>query len=184
MGYLLKPLVPTGYTFGGQMVYPATVIEIPDTAKLYVDSVQVDYDKQYEIYSTGWEHKKYKIANGGNISFNIMFVGNSPKWLVDQLFALAIAVNGAGMPLLFYDDFVMGASGSPLVYECRWINAGDFVETSEIIAGANMQLIAYDLPANVTVAEYQKVIATPESGLEWDLYINESGTTHQYYRSI
>ncbi len=186
MAWALKPKFPTGTTFDGEMVWTSTDIEIPlEDFKNYVENIRHKINSQFENKYTGFETNKYKVQNSDEKLFRIMLVGNLPRWLQDALHRLAIAMNGAGIILQWKDDFFTGTTSSPVTYEARWLNAGDFVDNNELLCGGSMELLAYDSDNVVTYTEFQKVIATPASGLEWTLHIDDaSGTDHVYYRVI
>jgi len=178
MSWTLKPKTPTGDTFSGQMVWNSTVIEIPTTFKEYVESVEHTIKSQYINKYTGFETKKYSIRDSSEHHFSIMLVGDLPRWVRDLLHVLAISMNGAGMILQFDDTWITSTTST--VYDCRWINAGDFVDNSELLNGASMELISYDSVESIDVDEYQKVISDP--GIEWELKILDADATEIYYR--
>lgn len=183
MSWSLKPYIPDGYLFEGQMVWPSTDIEIPDIKK-FVESVSIRKRSKYVNKYTGFETKKYQIEGDTDIiSFNINLIGILPKYLADLFLRLANATNGAGMIIMFYDDWITGTEVSPVTYYCRWTNAGDFVDSSALLSGGNLQLISYGLPSELPVEEYQDVINTPASGLEWQDHI-DVGTNTEYQRTI
>lgn len=178
MTWALKPKIPTDATFGGEMVWNSTEMEIPATFKSYIESVSHSIKPMYINKATGFETKKYSKNDSSVHTWRIMLVGNLPRWMCEALHRLAIAMNGAGM-ILQFDDTWITTEGST-IYDCRWINAGDFVENSTLLCGASMNLISYDSTLAITVDEYQKVIADP--GLIWDLQTSETGADNIYYR--
>ena len=178
MAWTLKAKTPTGDTFNGQMVWNSTEIEVPTTFKEYVESVDHGIKSQYINKYTGFETKKYSIRDSSAHHFRIMLVGDLPRWMRDLLHVLAIAMNGAGM-ILQFDDTWITTTGST-IYDCRWINAGDFVDNSELLNGASMDLVSYDSTLAVTVDVFQKVINDP--GLVWNMQISETGVDNIYYR--
>ena len=180
MTWALKPKLPTGSTFDGEMVYNSVELEVPATFKKYVETVGHTIKSQYINKYTGFETKKYSIRNSSEHHFRIMLVGDLPRWMRDLLHVLAIAMNGAGM-ILQFDDTWITTTGST-IYDCRWVNAGDFVDNSELLNGASMNLVSYSSTLAITVTEFQKVINDP--GLEWALQIDEAGADNVYYRVI
>jgi len=184
MSWALKPKLPDGASFSGQIVYPTTDIEFPDTFKNLVEGVRFGIVDQYLIKETGFEKTKYRRHDESQKEMQIMLVGNMPRWASELLTRIATAINGPGMILQFYDDWVTGSSASPITYECRWINAGDFVENSHILTGGSLDLIIYSSSQATGIAEYQKVINTPVSGIEWEYNINAGAGITEYVRVI
>ena len=184
MSWSLKPKIPDGYSFDGEIVYTTTGIEISPLLKGYIESINLTGINQYDNKYTGFESKKYQIANSNEKRIQIMLVGNLPRWLCDSLESLAKAINGAGMILHFYDDFFTGTTESAITYECRWLNAGDFVDNSEILCGGSIELYAFDSTNTVTVTEYQKVISDPVGGLEWQYNIYDADAEEILYRVV
>ena len=172
MAWALKPKLPDGAVFGNEIVYQSTVVEIPDTFKLYVSSIQQSTNNQFVNKATGFETNRYKTNDADKISIDITLAGNIPHWLEDALKVLAQSMNGAGMILQFLDDWVNGTTLQPVTYDCRWINAGDFVNNSTLLSGATMQLLAFNVSPPVVIEEYEKVINIPPSLLEWELEID------------
>ena len=180
MAWALLPRTPTGATYDGNLVWNSTNIEIPDTFRQYVESINHSIKPMYINKYTGFETKKYYIRDSSEHRFMIMLVGNLPRWLQEALKRLAIAMNGAGMILQFLDNWVTGTDASSTTYNCRWVNAIDFVDNSELLCGGSMELVSFTLPADISIDEYQKVIDVPASGLQWDLHIDDQDTI--YYR--
>lgn len=178
MTWALKPKLPTGATFNGELPWNSTEIEIPATFKNYVESCDYAIMSQYINKYTGFETKKYNKDDSSERMFRIMLVGDLPRWMRDLLHALAIAMNGSGM-ILQFDDTWITTTGST-IYDCRWVNAGDFVDNSELLNGASMNLISYNTTLAITVNEFQKVINTED--LEWNMQISDVGVDHTYYR--
>lgn len=178
MAWTLKAILPDDASFSGQIVWNSTEIEIPTTFKEYVESVDHSIKSQFINKYTGFETKKYNIRDTSEHHFNFMLVGDLPRWLRDLLHVLAIATNGAGM-IIRLDDTWVTTEGSTL-FDCRWVNAGDFVDNSELLNGATMNLVTYQSTLAITVDIFQKVIEDP--GLQWQLQINEVGADNVYYR--
>ena len=185
MGWAFKPKLPDGATFNGEIVWPSTGMEIPDTFRLYVENVTYSIRNQFDVKYTGFETKKYKIQNTNERLYRFMLVGDLPRWMQDALLRLAVAMNGAGMILQFKDNWISGTDESFTTYDGRWLNAGDFVDNSELLCGGSIEYLAYTSTNTTTVTEFQKVINTPGSGLEWELKINDvDATDNIYYRVI
>ncbi len=182
MTWSLKPKIPDGFSFDGELVYSSTSIEISPLLKGYIQSINLAGMDQFDLKYTGFESKKYKVANSNEKSIRIMLVGNLPRWVCDSLESLAKAVNGAGMIIQFYDDFFTGTEASPITYECRWLNAGDFVDNSELLCGGSIELFAFDSTNTVDIEVYQKVISNPVGDLEWELNIYDADASEIYYR--
>lgn len=140
MSWTFKPMVPVGYSFSGDMVYNSTEIEIPDSIIKNIDSVNHEIRSMYSVKLTGFETVLYQITDSSEHLFSIMFVGNLSRWIGDLLTRLAVAMNGAGMVLQFKDTWITGTDASPVTYYCRWINAGDFVDSNILYGGASMNL--------------------------------------------
>ncbi len=172
----LVPIVPEGHVYdAGQITFPATAIEIESDFKHFVESCSIDILPMYRMkYRGGAKAKKYKVQDSNLISIDIMLVGTLPRRLHERLYELAIAVNGGGMPLNFYDDFIMGSESSPVTRQCRWVNAGDFVENNVLLNGGSIELMAYDTPLDIPTTAYQEVIDSPTSGLYWIENINHA----------
>lgn len=141
--WAFKPVLPSASVFSGQIVYQSTNINFPNTMKKYVDSVRIFRNSNYANKYTGFETKKYKInANSGNdydIDINIVMVGNLPFNLFQILRNIAVSINGAGMEVQFYDDWITDKQ-----YRGHWVNAGDFVDNNYIHYGASIQLACYE----------------------------------------
>lgn len=184
MSYVLRPALYDGATFSGQLVYPTTVYEVDERLLKYIESISYSINDQYVVKNTGFEKKKYK-QNGGSIKeISIILVGNLPFWMHEILIQLAISVNGAGMLIEFKDTIIAGTPDNPVVHDCRWVNAGDFVGNNELLNGGTIQLVVYSQETIYTPSggEFQKVIDTPVSDLEWDLKIVDGDATFVYYR--
>ena len=147
--WTFRASVPTGVSFTGQMPYKMAGYEIVDDIKKSIQSISIRRANRYIVKHTGFEYIKYKAANvavdgdSNLVSIEIMFIGNMERWAHDMLRRLAIGVNGSGMPIEFFDDIA-----SSYTYKGYWVNAGDFVESSEILCGASMVLECYDASAH------------------------------------
>ena len=185
MSWMLKPNADSYAWSAGRTPFISTEIEVDnDLLRVNISSVNIRIGNMYEMMYQGFDVTKYKTQDDNIVEINIMLVGNIPRHLHEQLYQLAIAINGGGMILQFKDDFATGTSASPITYNCRWINAGDFVESNAIQSGGSINLISYELPSEIAVTEFQKTIALPISGLAWNLQINSSGADNIYYRVI
>jgi hypothetical protein len=145
MSWALKPKLPDGVTFNGQLLYNSTHLEIEDTFSNYVQGVFNRKNSQYVIKYTGFQSKVYKKDDPVRQIINITLVGNLPRWLFNALRTMAEAINGAGMILQFKDNWITGTEASPVTYTCRWANASDFVENNTLLMGGTMQLIAFNI---------------------------------------
>jgi len=155
MAWTLKPTAD-GVAFGGETVWPSTYLEISDSFKYYVESVSYKTNNQYVNKLTGFVTKKYKVNDADKIYIDITLAGNIPHWLVDALFSLAQSMNGAGMILQFKDDWINGTESVPITYDCRWTNSTDFVDSSSLLSGASMQLLAFNVSPEIVIEDYQK----------------------------
>ena len=126
-------------SFSGELVYNQTALTIPRAYRKYIESVDLLHKRKHSLKQTGFETVKYKTnmvsGTDGLGTISIMFVGDLPRLVCQQLQNLAIAINSVGTQLIFNDDFY-----SFMQYTCRWTNAGDFVGNDEILYGASMQL--------------------------------------------
>jgi len=184
MSWTFKPVINTGFSFSGDMVYNSSEIEVPDSVIKYINSVDNDIQSMYLDKYTGFETVKYQVRDSSLRHFSINFVGNMPRWVRDLLCELAIAVNGAGMVIQFRDTWVTGTDAVPVVYYCNWLNAGDFVDSNVLLSGANMELDSFSLPGATVITEYQKMIDIPANNLEWQYNISNVGVDEEYYRVI
>jgi hypothetical protein len=184
MAYMLRPKLPTGSSFTGQIVYNSTDFEVDTTLRNYIESAEYEVISPYIIKNTGFDKKKYKVTDGGVKRFSIFLVGNLSFEMHQILLRLAIAVNGAGMILEFRDSFLTGDLDTPITYNCRWVNAGDFVANSELFYGGSIDLVTYTLPENEGRSisyVFDSVVDAPASGHEWDLQVNSSDADYEYY---
>jgi len=187
MSWSIRPKFPTGTTFDGEITWTSTDIEIPDNIYLQLESTNIVIGSQFVNKNTGFEKKKYKKHDNSYVEYSIMLVGNLPYYLKELLLRLAAAVNGAGMILEFKDNWCMGTINSPIQYECRWTNAGDFVENSELLCGGSIKLLCFRSVENEGSGDpsggvYEKTIDAPLSGFEWDLKIDDSDADYIYVR--
>jgi len=143
MTWALKPKLPGGSSFSGQMVYNTVDIEVEDTFKDSVEWVAFKILGQYDYLLNGFESIIYKKDVYTQKKISIMLVGSLNHNVKNQLHRLAIGLNGSGMILQWKDDIVSGTVASPVTYECRWLNAGKFVDNSEILCGGRIDLISF-----------------------------------------
>ena len=131
-------------SFSGQMIYPTANYKVAITNRVYIESVNIVYNKKYESKLTGLERVKHQIhtpdSNNSIVDIFITFVGNAPRQFTNQMIQLARAINGSGMDIDFCDDF-----GTNKIYRGKWINANDFVESSELLTGGTMHISCYYL---------------------------------------
>ena len=145
MAWTFKPKIPDGYSFSGDMVYNSTEMEVPDTIIKHINSVEHEIRSMYSVKFTGFETVLYQVTDSSEHFFSIMFVGDLSRWICDLLTRLAVAMNGAGMVLQFQDTWITGTDASPVTYYCRWLNAGDFVDSNLLLTGASMKLHTFTL---------------------------------------
>lgn len=133
----------SGLTFSGDLIWTMSNFAVEDTAVKYIDSMELVHRSKFINKRTGFETTKHTIADTDSTAIYsdiaITFVGSLPRWLLSQLYQLAVGVNGAGMEILFRDNF-----WSYYQYSCRWSNAGEFVENSTLLGGAAMRLESWD----------------------------------------
>ena len=126
-------------SFSGEMIWNLTSYAVPDTIKKQLESVAIEYRDTHVLKMTGFDTYKYRAraidTTEAFVDIDIMFVGRMDMRYTDQMRRLAAGCNGAGMQLLFRDDWI-----TDRVYTGRWVNAGDFVESSALVAGMSMRL--------------------------------------------
>ena len=142
MAWIIQATLPSGSSFGGQIVYDATTIEVPDDLIRYIESIDITESPKYINKLTGSESKKYRIANSSgddmDTKISISLVSKLPRYLFNILFSLAHAVNQGGMQLCF-DDILI----SEQLYFCRWINAIDFTEFNILVGSCSIDLLSW-----------------------------------------
>jgi hypothetical protein len=142
--WALRAVLPTGSVFKGQLSYPMTAIEVPTALKYEIESVGIDYANLYENKNTGFEPKKYRVNSitGTAIlaTVQIMLVGDLTRVMQAILETLAKGCNGAGLYMDFYDDWI-----SDKQYTGRWVNAGDFVDSSELLCGGSIEMSCFKI---------------------------------------
>jgi hypothetical protein len=130
-------------SFDGELVWNMTSYVVSDNFKNYVESMEVVYRDVYINHRTGFETtKRVMHANTGTdilIDISITLIGSLSRGIMQQLQRLAQGVSGAGMELTFRDDW-----WESYQYSCRWINAGQFVENSNLLCGGRMDLVCWD----------------------------------------
>jgi len=182
MAWFLKPEIPDTESFAGQMVYNTEDIEIQDTAISEIESVGYKILGRHIVKQTGFESHTYNYKGLIEVLYIINWSSNMTFALKNQLHRLSIALNGTGAGLKIQDTFIAGTESTPIIYTCRWKNAGDFVDNSEILAGGKMKLLSYLESTQVTILEYQKVIDIPPSTLQWQFKINDVDADEVYER--
>lgn len=144
--WALRLVLPAGASFNGQIVWPMTNIEFPNTLKKYTQSVRIVEHSNNLTKHTGFESKKYRIAASTgtdyDIDLSIMLVGDLPRWACELLRDMAVGANGGGIEIQFYDDWI-----TDYQYRGRWVNAGDFVDNSEALCGASIDILAFEKQA-------------------------------------
>jgi len=140
--WAFRPVLPAGSSFAGQTVYNMTAVEVPNTLLYYVDSLGIEYADIYINKMTGFETKKYRVKNttGTSVqaSLQLTLVGSLPRWLQQLFITIAKGCNGGGMQVDLYDDWATQKQ-----YTCRWINAGDFIDNSELLCAGSLDLEAF-----------------------------------------
>jgi len=135
------------------LVYNMAQYKVIEGFEAYIESMEVLYRNISTAKNTGFNKNKYMINDiSGNdtlVDLSINLAGNLPRWLHGQLIQLAKGVLGGGMELLFNDDCATQES-----YYCKWDNAADFVENTELINGGNMLLKCYEIFAFSFAYEY------------------------------
>ena len=143
MTWAIKPVLPGGTTFAGQIMFNITNYEISNDFKNHVESVSFRIPGQYEHVMTGFESYVYKKSTVSERIARIMMIGSLSHSMKNQLHRLAIGINGSGCVLQWKDDFIFGSVASPTTHECRWLNAGKFVDNSELLCGGRIDLRIY-----------------------------------------
>ena len=142
--WALRPILPRSTTFNGQIVFPMTGLYVPNSLKRYVESVDLTMGSGLLNKYTGFETAKYRSDSDNQLytiaTLAIMLVGDLPRWLQRLMLNLAKGCNGAGMELEFYDDWATMKQ-----YTGRWTNAGDFVDSSELLCGGSIQFSAFSI---------------------------------------
>lgn len=144
MAWIIQATLPSGSSFGGQIVYDATTIEVPDDLIRYIESIDIAENPKYINKYTGSETKKYRIANSSgddmDTEISISLVSKLPRYLFNILFSLANAINQGGMQLYFNDTIV---SADEYQYTCRWINVADFTESNVLVGNCSIDLLSW-----------------------------------------
>ena len=182
MTWLFKPDIPDTESFDGQMVYNIEDIEINETDKKYISSVGYKILGRNITKNTGFESITFQHKDLIEVLYIFTWSSDLPHYLKNQLHRLAIGLNGTGAGLKFQDNFIAGTESTPIIYTCRWKNAGDFVDNSEILCGGKMKLLSYLPSTQVIILEYQKVIDIPVSTLQWQFKINDGDADEVYER--
>jgi hypothetical protein len=137
--WLLRAVVPDGYTFNGEMVQPITNYEIPYEFKRQIDSVNFEETPRFDLKINGFEYVQHQINSKETATIickvTIQSVGTLPMWLCDRLKRFAYGANGAGIFVEFYDDWITN-----FIYTGRWINAGAITENSTINGAVSIEL--------------------------------------------
>ena len=137
--WAFKTTVPSGISFDGQIVYDSTLLQIPNTLKKYVQSIDVYHTSYNLVKHTGFEAKIYRKKNTSGTDLeaelSIMLVGDLPRWLQAMFVSLARACVGAGITVDFYDDWATDKQ-----YTGYWVNASDFVDNSELLCGGSIDM--------------------------------------------
>lgn len=141
----LQAVLPAGSTFSGQLVYNSTDNFIDSGIKHFIESISITYMSKYVNKYTGFETKKYRIRNMDfsydvDAEVDVMFTGDLTKKYQNLLRNLANSVLGGGMQIKFTDDIA-----SDKHFTGRWVNSGDFVDNTELLCGASLQLLAFNV---------------------------------------
>ena len=140
MANLIAP-VTTG-TFNSQIAWQITSYVIPDTEERIVRSINVEFNPTYWVKQTGFTYTKRKISPTSGTSrigrISVGFQGDLTRSIFDTLQGLARALQGGGGLVAFRDSIM-----SDTTYTGKWVNAGDFVETSSILGTGTMDIDFY-----------------------------------------
>ncbi len=177
---LFKPVFPVGTTSEGLTLWPSKYMEIPDSFYIWMDTVNSSILPMYELQDTGFEIIKQRVDQEV-YRFNIMFSGRMSREAQEMFISFASATMGSGVDIEFKDVLEFGTFAVPIVFTCKWVNPGDFVKSNAILTGCAMQLVG-SVTEIFAVGDYQKVIATPPSNLEWDLKILDVDADEIYIR--
>jgi len=130
----------------GELGYTMANYAVPIALKKSIESVAVTYQNAVEVKMTGFEGIRHVIAptTGDDIlcTVDIQFAGDLAYSDRRRLETLANGMLGAGLSMYFYDDWI-----DSVAYTCRWLNAGDFVSNTELLAGGMMHLEAWKVVA-------------------------------------
>ena len=139
--WAMRPVLPSGSTFDGQLVYNMTNVEIPDSLVRFIENIDYTWPNRNIDKYTGFEKKKYRLeANTGTdfeVFVSIMLVGDLPRWLQQLFMAVAKGCNG-GMQMDFYDSWATYNQ-----YTGHWTNAADFVDNSELLCGGSIDMAVF-----------------------------------------
>lgn len=128
----------------GELSYTMANYAIPSAFRRSIESVSIKYRPAIEVKTTGFESVRHVIApTSGNdilVDISIMLTGDVSYLDRRRLETLAHGMLGAGLSMYFYDDWM-----DDRVYLCRWVNAGDFVSNTELLAGGSMDLVSWEV---------------------------------------
>ena len=140
MANIFTPVI-TG-AFDGERIWNMTAYPIAETALFkYIESIQFQHVNKFTLKGTGFESYKHtdQATSGNDLLVNINIVLNNLSLsTLHQLWILAEGMAGAGMELDFRDSL-----WTNYTYRCRWNNAGDFVENTELLGGATIDLSSW-----------------------------------------
>ncbi len=157
-------------SYGGELVYEATSLLVDDDFIKYIESIEIVHDSTIDKQITGFSDVIYHLNSvtteqkPGKLL--VTLVGDLPKHRKQQLQQLAKACLGGGLSLFISDDIILGS-----VYYCKWENAGDFVENSELLCGGTIALQFYHRGAYTYVLLQATTAGTEQTG-----HFNISGT--------
>jgi hypothetical protein len=147
--WILRAVLPDGYTFNGEMVYPITDFEIPYSFKNQIDRVEFKEAPRFNLKINGFEYVQHQIESIETETIisklSIQTIGSMPLWICDRLRIFSCGCNGSGMFLEFYDDWITN-----FIYTGRWINAGDIKENSDINGTVKIDLNCWKKEAIVS----------------------------------
>ena len=123
----------------GYQVYDMQLFDVDDGIKKYIESMSITHRSKFVNNVTGFETTKhiFGAVTGNNLLVDIQIglTGDLSRAYMQQLRRLAEGINGAGLALTFRDDW-----WSNYNYTCRWANAMDMAENTELLCGGTMQL--------------------------------------------
>jgi len=131
-------------SYSGELIYNIVNYCIDNSLFNYIENMEITYDNIFDKKLTGFNDVKYMDNSVSSSKYSgdiaIIFVGNLPHWIMQQLIQLAKACVGGGMTLYLDDTWATDKK-----YYCKWENAGDFVENNPVLSGGNMNLKFYQV---------------------------------------
>lgn len=159
-------------TYSGEQVFNITNYLIGDEFIKYIDTIEVAHDSVFDKQTTGFSTVKYHLNAVTSEQkpgyLQITLVSDLPKALCQQLQQLAKGCLGAGMSLFVADDNLTASA-----YYCKWENAGEFTENSELLCGGSL-LFKFYFRGDVTYILLQAT--TPGTAQVGHMNISGTGT--------